>query len=81
VGLATRYYFLSECCCPKFTVLYLLDDHEAEYKNQVQHKEYERVKTIINNNTNNNSMASVCERTIATERPPLVDGVSVNFWG
>jgi hypothetical protein len=24
VGLATRYYFLSECCCLKFTVLYLL---------------------------------------------------------
>jgi hypothetical protein len=25
VGLATRYYFLSECCCLKFVVLYLLD--------------------------------------------------------
>jgi hypothetical protein len=25
VGLATRYYFLSECCCLKFAVLYLLD--------------------------------------------------------
>jgi hypothetical protein len=24
VGLATRYYFLSECCCLKFAVLYLL---------------------------------------------------------
>jgi hypothetical protein len=24
VGLATRYYFLSECCCLKFVVLYLL---------------------------------------------------------
>jgi hypothetical protein len=24
VGLATRYYFLSECCRLKFTVLYLL---------------------------------------------------------
>jgi hypothetical protein len=24
VGLATRYYFLSECCCLKFSVLYLL---------------------------------------------------------
>jgi hypothetical protein len=23
VGLATRYYFLSECCCLKFAVLYL----------------------------------------------------------
>jgi hypothetical protein len=23
VGLATRYYFLSECCCLKFSVLYL----------------------------------------------------------
>jgi hypothetical protein len=23
VGLATRYYFLSECCCPKFAVLFL----------------------------------------------------------
>jgi hypothetical protein len=23
VGLATRYYFLSECCCLKFEVLYL----------------------------------------------------------
>jgi hypothetical protein len=22
-GLATRYYFLSECCCPKFAVLFL----------------------------------------------------------
>jgi hypothetical protein len=25
VGLATIYYFLSECCCLKFAVLYLLD--------------------------------------------------------
>jgi hypothetical protein len=24
VGLATRYYFLSECCCLKFAVLNLL---------------------------------------------------------
>jgi hypothetical protein len=24
VGLATRYYFLSECCCLKCAVLYLL---------------------------------------------------------
>jgi hypothetical protein len=24
VGLATRYYFLSKCCCLKFAVLYLL---------------------------------------------------------
>jgi hypothetical protein len=24
VGLATRYYFLSECCCLKFAVFYLL---------------------------------------------------------
>jgi hypothetical protein len=24
VGLATRYYFLSECCCLKFAVLYIL---------------------------------------------------------
>jgi hypothetical protein len=24
VGLATRYYFLSECCCLKFAALYLL---------------------------------------------------------
>jgi hypothetical protein len=24
VGLATRYYFLSECCCLKFEVLYRL---------------------------------------------------------
>jgi hypothetical protein len=24
VGLTTRYYFLSECCCLKFAVLYLL---------------------------------------------------------
>jgi hypothetical protein len=23
VGLATRYYFLSECCCLKFAVLFL----------------------------------------------------------
>jgi hypothetical protein len=23
VGLATRYYFLSECCCQKFVVLFL----------------------------------------------------------
>jgi hypothetical protein len=23
VGLATRYYFLSECCCMKFAVLFL----------------------------------------------------------
>jgi hypothetical protein len=23
VGLATRYYFLSECCCPKFAVIFL----------------------------------------------------------
>jgi hypothetical protein len=23
VGLATRYYFLSECCCLKFVILYL----------------------------------------------------------
>jgi hypothetical protein len=23
VGLATRYYFLSECCCQKFAVLFL----------------------------------------------------------
>jgi hypothetical protein len=23
MGLATRYYFLSECCCQKFVVLYL----------------------------------------------------------
>jgi hypothetical protein len=24
LGLATRYYFLSKCCCLKFAVLYLL---------------------------------------------------------
>jgi hypothetical protein len=32
VGLATRYYFLSECCCLKFAVLYLrgaLSDERA----------------------------------------------------
>jgi hypothetical protein len=25
VGLATKYYFLLECCCLKFAVLYLWD--------------------------------------------------------
>jgi hypothetical protein len=32
VGLATRYYFLSECCCLKFAVLFLfraLSDERA----------------------------------------------------
>jgi hypothetical protein len=32
-----------------------------------------------NNNNNNNSMALVHERTIPTERPPLVGEVSANF--
>jgi hypothetical protein len=31
--------------------------------------------------SNNNSVALVRERTIPTERPPLVDEVSVNFSG
>jgi hypothetical protein len=35
-----------------------------------------------NNNTNNsNFVALVCERTIPTERPPLVSEVSDNFCG
>jgi hypothetical protein len=32
-----------------------------------------------NNNNNNNSVALVRERTIPTERPPLVGEVSANF--
>jgi hypothetical protein len=34
-----------------------------------------------NNNNNNNSVALVRERTIPTERPPLVGEVSANFCG
>jgi hypothetical protein len=34
-----------------------------------------------NNNNNNNSVALVRERTILTERPPLVGEVSANFCG
>jgi hypothetical protein len=36
---------------------------------------------IYNNNNNNNSVALVLERTIPTERPPLVGEVSANFCG
>jgi hypothetical protein len=32
-----------------------------------------------NNNNNSNSVALVCERTILTERPPLVGEVSANY--
>jgi hypothetical protein len=35
----------------------------------------------VNNNNNNNSMALVRERTMPTERPPLVGEVSANFCG
>jgi hypothetical protein len=42
-----------------------------------------RVRTLCqspdNNNNNNNSMVSVRERTIPTERPPLVGEVCANF--
>jgi hypothetical protein len=34
-----------------------------------------------NNNNNNTSVASVCDRTIPTERPPLVGEVNANFYG
>jgi hypothetical protein len=30
VGLATRYYFLSECCCLKFAVFFLWGAHSDE---------------------------------------------------
>jgi hypothetical protein len=29
-GLATRYYFMSECCCLKFSVLFLWGAHSDE---------------------------------------------------
>jgi uncharacterized membrane protein len=35
VGLATRYYFLSECCCLKFAVLFLT---RARVCNRIHHK-------------------------------------------
>jgi hypothetical protein len=35
----------------------------------------------LTNPYNNNSMALVRERTIPTERPPLVGEVNANFWG
>jgi hypothetical protein len=31
--------------------------------------------------SNNNSVALIRDRTIPTERPPLVDDFSVKFWG
>jgi hypothetical protein len=37
--------------------------------------------TTTNNNNNNKSVALVRERTIPTERPPLVGEVSANFCG
>jgi hypothetical protein len=40
VGLATRYYFLSECCCLKFAVLFLwgaLSDERTDLSFVVQH--------------------------------------------
>jgi hypothetical protein len=40
VGLATRYFFLSECCCLKFAVLYLLgalSDERTDLQFAVQH--------------------------------------------
>jgi hypothetical protein len=37
--------------------------------------------TVARNNNNNNSVALVRERTIPTERPPLVGEVNANFCG
>jgi hypothetical protein len=35
----------------------------------------------IDNNNNNNSVALARDRTVPTERQPLVGEVSANFWG
>jgi hypothetical protein len=38
-------------------------------------------ETWLTNNNKTNSVASVCERTIPTERPPLVGEVNFKFYG
>jgi hypothetical protein len=40
---------------------------------------FDVVNNNNNNNNNNNSVTLVCERTIPTERPPLLGELNANF--
>jgi hypothetical protein len=67
------------------------ENKESLYLHRPYMAKYRRLETIIteisstfnnsNNNNNNNSVASVRERTVQTERPPLVGEDSPNFCG
>jgi hypothetical protein len=56
----------------------ILETHLTE-KNYIKLPRYKVYH--INYPTGTNSVALICERTIPTERPPLVGKVSVNFCG
>jgi hypothetical protein len=61
--------------------LTLIRETRYSYRIVVGNRSSEEVKRSGNNVTNNNSEALVGERTILTERPPLVGEVNTNFSG